>query len=190
MTVTTLDPKTALIVIDLQKGIVTFPCAHPVQDVVAKAATLLEAFRQRDLPVVLVNVAGLAPGRAEHSMSGFVFPPDFADLVPELDRQKQDILITKRSWGAFTNTPLEAELRARGVTQVVLCGVATTAGVESTARFAHELGFNVTFAIDAMTDMSLEAHENSLARIFPRLGERGTVDEIIALLEAPVETGA
>ncbi|WP_068086521.1 isochorismatase family protein [Novosphingobium rosa] len=184
MTVTTLDPKTALIVIDLQKGIVTLPCAHPMADVVAQSATLLAAFRQRDLPVVLVNVTGLAPGRAEHSMGAFAFPPDFADLVPELDRQPQDILITKRTWGAFTNTALEAELRARGVTQLVLCGVATTAGVESTARFAHELGFNVTLATDAMTDMSLEAHENSLARIFPRLGESGTVAQIIALLEA------
>lgn len=183
MAVTQLDPRTALVVIDLQKGIAQLPCAHPMGEVVAKAASLAKAFRRLGLPVVLVNVAGVAPGRAEQSMSGFVFPPDFADLLPELDHQPSDILITKRTWGAFTGTDLEARLRAAGVTQLVLCGVATSVGVESTARFAHELGFNVTFATDAMTDMSLEAHENSQTRLFPRMGERGTVAEIIALLE-------
>ncbi|MDE1916791.1 MAG: isochorismatase family protein [Sphingomonadales bacterium] len=183
MAVTQLDPRTALVVVDLQKGIAALPCAHPMDGVVAKAATLVRAFRRHDLPVVLVNVTGVAPGRAEHSMSGFVFPPDFADLLPELERQPTDILVTKRTWGAFTGTDLEARLRALGVTQLVLCGVATSVGVESTARFAHELGFNLTFATDAMTDMSVEAHDNSLTRLFPRMGERGTTAHIIALLE-------
>jgi nicotinamidase-related amidase len=66
---------------------------------------------------------------------------------------------------------------------VVLVGVATSIGVESTARFAHELGFNVTFAVDAMTDMNLDAHTNSIARIFPRLGETGTTQDVLDLLE-------
>ncbi len=183
MPVTQLDLRTALVVVDLQKGIAALPCAHPMAEVVAQSAALAQAFRRHDRPVVLVNVAGVAPGRAEHSMSTFVFPPDFADLLPELDQQPTDILVTKRTWGAFTGTDLEARLRAAGVTQIVLCGVATSVGVESTARFAHELGFNIAFATDAMTDMSLEAHENSQARLFPRLGERGTAAEIIALLE-------
>ncbi len=69
------------------------------------------------------------------------------------------------------------------MTQVVLCGIATSAGVESTARQAHELGYHVTLAVDAMTDRSPEAHANSVARIFPRLGETGTAAEIIALLD-------
>lgn len=183
MPVTQLDPRTALVVVDLQKGIAALPCAHPMAEVVAQSAALAQAFRRHDRPVVLVNVAGVAPGRAEHNMSTFVFPPDFADLLPELDQQSTDILVTKRTWGAFTGTDLEVRLRAAGVTQIVLCGVATSVGVESTARFAHELGFNITFATDAMTDMSPEAHENSQARLFPRLGERGTAAEIIALLE-------
>ena len=81
-------------------------------------------------------------------------------------------------------TPLARDwLKRNGVTQVVCCGIATSAGVESTARFAQELGYNVTLAIDAMTDMSMDAHENSVKRIFPRLGETGTATEIIALLE-------
>jgi nicotinamidase-related amidase len=112
-----------------------------------------------------------------------VFPPAFFQLVPELNRQPTDHLVTKRTWGAFTNTGLDAHLRGLGVTQVVIVGVATSAGVESTARFAHELGFNVSFAVDAMTDRSAEAHENSVTRIFPRIGETGTVADVLALLE-------
>jgi nicotinamidase-related amidase len=183
MTVTILDPRSALIVVDLQKGIAGLPSAHPIADVVASAAVLLAAFRQHGLPVVLVNVTGLAPGRTERGMSRSSFPPDFADLLPELDPQPSDMLVTKQTWGAFTGTDLEARLRGQGVTQVVICGVSTSAGVESTARFAHELGFHVTLATDAMTDMSLEAHDNSVTRIFPRLGESGTAQAIVALLD-------
>jgi len=183
MTVTTLDSKTALVVIDLQKGIVGFPTAHPIAGVLASATALTAAFQRRSLPVVLVNVTGVAPGRTEqgHSLEGL--PADWADLAPELNTQPGDLLVTKKTWGAFTNTDLEARLRALGVTQVVLAGVATSFGVESTARHAYELGFNVTLALDAMTDLSLEAHDNSVERIFPRLGETGSTREIVGLLD-------
>jgi nicotinamidase-related amidase len=124
----------------------------------------------------------MAPGRTQQVARISAFPPDFAELLPELNQQPSDHLVTKRTWGAFTGTDLEAYLKGRGVTQVVITGVATSAGVESTARFAHELGFNVTLATDAMTDMSPEAHENSVARIFPRMAETGATDEILALL--------
>ena len=184
MPVTTLDQRTALIIIDLQKGIAAIPCAHPMADVVSNAARLAAAFRGHGLPVVLVNAAGIAPGRTEQ---GRRLPPDlpadWTDLLPELDQQKEDHLVTKRTWGAFTGTDLEEYLEDEAVTQVVICGVATSFGVESTARHAYELGFNVTLAIDAMTDMSADAHANSLARIFPRLGETGTTEEITALLK-------
>ena len=93
------------------------------------------------------------------------------------------ITVTKRSWGAFTNTGLYERLKKLGVTQVVIGGVATSIGVESTARQAHEHGFHVTLAVDAMTDMNPDAHHNSITRIFPRLGETGTTDEIIELLD-------
>ncbi len=184
MPVTALDPKSALVVIDLQKGIVGYPTAHPIDGVVAAARTLIDAFHRHRLPVVLVNVDGGASGRTEAAprMAGG-FPEGWADLVPELDARPDDHRVTKRTWGAFTNTDLEAYLKGQGATQVVIVGVATSAGVESTARFAHELGFNVALAVDAMTDMSLEAHENSVARIFPRLGETGTAAEIVGRLD-------
>ena len=185
MPVTTLDPKTALIVIDLQKGIAALATAHLMQYVVGHSAALAEAFRARGLPVVLVNVAAGAPGRTEQAPRATGdFPPDFTELLPELNQQPSDHVVTKRTWGAFTGTGLEAWLRGQGVTQVVITGVATSIGVESTARQAHEAGFNVTLAVDAMTDLRAEAHENSLAQIFPRLGETGKTDEILALLEA------
>jgi nicotinamidase-related amidase len=182
MTIHTLDAKSALLVVDLQKGIVGMPVAHPIADVVSNSAKLADAFRKHGLPVVLINVDRAAPGRTEQSPRVREFPEGWTDLVPELDRQPSDHLVTKRSWGAFTNTDLETYLRQSGVTQVVVSGVATSAGVESTARHAHEFGFNVALAVDAMTDMNADAHHNSLTRIFPRLGETGTTQAIIELL--------
>ncbi len=184
MALTTLDPNTALLVVDLQKGIVGMPIAHPIEDVVANARALLDVFRQRGLTVALINVDGVAPGRTEHPRPDLsAFPTGWTDFVPELDRQPGDIAVTKRTWGAFASTDLEQQLKARGVTQVVVLGVSTTAGVESTARQAFEAGFNVTFAIDAMSDRQAEAHDHSVRHIFPRLGETGTSQEIIDLVQ-------
>ncbi len=182
MPVTALDPKTALITIDLQKGIVGLPTAHPTDQVVKHASKLAAAFRRHGLPVVLVNVAGGASGRTEQSRSTRDFPAGWTDLVPELNQQPNDHTVTKRSWGAFSNTGLYEHLKELGVTQVVIGGVATSIGVESTARQAYEHGFHVTLAVDAMTDMNPDAHHNSITRIFPRLGETGTTDEIIELI--------
>jgi nicotinamidase-related amidase len=182
MPVTLLDRKCALVVIDLQHGIVGYPTVHPIADVIARSAALAAAFRKRNLPVVLVNVTGGAPGRAEQARNLGDLPAGWADLVPELDQQPTDFLVTKRTWGAFTNTGLKALLDNQQVTQLVLTGVATSVGVESTARHAYELGFNLTLAIDAMTDMNADCHENSVTRIFPKLGERGTTQQILDLL--------
>jgi nicotinamidase-related amidase len=182
MALTMLDPKTALIVVDLQRGIVETPVVHPIGEVVARARALIDAFRARGLPVALVNVVGGAPGRTEQPRQTGVRPEGWADLIPELNQQPGDIVVTKRTWGAFASTDLEAQLKARGVTQVVIAGVATATGVESTARQAYEQGFNVTLAIDAMTDRRPEAHDYSIKNVFPRLGETGTSEEIIDLL--------
>jgi nicotinamidase-related amidase len=184
MAVTALDPKTALILIDLQKGIMAYSTVHPLGEVVKHAAALADAFRRHGLPVVLVNATGVAPGRTEQARPPGKFPLGWADFVPELDQQPEDHTVTKRTWGAFTNTGLDEHLKRLGVTQVVVAGVATSIGVESTARQAHELGFNVTLATDAMTDRDLEAHSHSVTRIFPRLGETGTTREIVALLDS------
>jgi len=182
MALTTLDPNTALIVIDLQKGLIGSPFAHPIDKVVERSRALLDAFRKRGLPVVLVNVDGGAPGRTERARHSEPFPAGWTDFIPELDRQAGDIVVTKRTWGVFASTDLEDRLKALGVTQVVVTGVATGTGVEATARQAYEQGFNVTLALDAMTDGRPEAHDYSLKNVFPRLGETGTAQEIVDLL--------
>lgn len=182
MPLTTLDPKTALIVIDLQKGLAGALSGSTFETVVGRSRALADAFRARGLPVVLVTVDGGAPGRTEQSPRSGEFPPGFADVMDELDQQPGDILVTKRTWGAFASTDLEARLKALGVTQVVVTGVATSIGVESTARQAYEAGFNVTLAVDAMADLRPEMHDHSIAQVFPRLGETGTTEDVMALL--------
>jgi nicotinamidase-related amidase len=186
MSVAVIDPKTALIVIDLQKGIVGLSLLHPIDDVLKRTRALLDAFRQRNLPVVLVNVAGAAPGRTEQPRGNVPRAEGWTDLVPELNQQPSDIVVTKHTWGAFPGTSLDSQLKGLGVTQVVVVGVATGTGVESTARQAYELGYHVTLAVDAMTDRNPEAHDYSIKKVFPRLGETGTTEEIIQLLSGRV----
>ncbi len=182
MPLTQIDTNAALIVIDLQKGIVTYPTAHPVAEIVGRTAQLARAFRERGLPVVLVNVTAPAPGRTDAGPRKFSFTADATEIIPELDRQPTDILISKQRRGAFLGTSLDEQLRARGVTQVFMTGVATSAGVESTARSAHDLGYNVVFAVDAMTDMSAETHSHCVTRVFPSMGETDTTARVLEML--------
>lgn len=182
MTATTLDPKTALVVIDLQRGIVARPTVHPAAEIVARSATLADAFRAKGLPVVLVRVTDSAPGRTEGPTGSGRPPAAWSEIVPELGPEEGDIVIAKQQWGAFYGTDLDLQLRRRGVTQVVLTGIATSIGVESTARAAHEHGYHVTVVTDAVTDVDADAHRNSLEKIFPRLGETDTAEAIVKLL--------
>jgi nicotinamidase-related amidase len=182
---TQLDPTSALILIDLQKGIVD-SVRPAVDSVLRNAGALADAFRAHGRTVVLVNVAGGASGRTDAQAAGGSQPPrpeGFADLVPELGSDPQDILLTKHRWGAFTGSDLDKQLRSLGVTQVVMGGVSTSIGVETTARSAYELGYHVVLATDAMLDREPVAHEHSIARIFPRLGETSTTAAILAALE-------
>ena len=185
MPISTLDPNTALIVIDLQKGIVSIPVAHPIDGVIANSRALIDAFRARNLPVVLVNVNGRPPGRTDESRGGAaVFPDGWDELIAELDQQPTDILITKQTRSAFPRTGLADTLKSLGVTQVVVTGVSTSSGVESTVRDAHEGGFHAVAVVDAMTDPKLDRHEHSIVEIFPRIAETGPTEEIRILLDA------
>jgi nicotinamidase-related amidase len=189
MPATALDPRTALVVIDLQKGLAAYPTVHPFAGVVANARRLAEGFRRAQLPVVLVNVSFAADGadrlrtRTEAQLR-LPAMSDFSELVPELGAEPGDLRVTKKQWNAFYGTDLDLQLRRRGVTGIVLAGVATSFGVDTTARAANERAYNVTFASDAMTDMDAAAHELELKRIFPRLGEIDTTDAVLALLPA------
>ncbi|GAA3579381.1 hydrolase [Amycolatopsis ultiminotia] len=189
MPVSTVDPSAALVVIDLQNGLLGLSGApHALSEVLARSAGLAEAFRARGLPVVLVRVSASAdggdavPGRTETPRGAQSRPEGWDQIADELSGHPEDIVVTKRNWSAFYGTDLDLHLRRRGVTQIVLTGVATSIGVESTARAAHEHGYHVTLATDAMTDRDPAAHDNSVRKIFPRLGETGTTEEIIRLL--------
>jgi nicotinamidase-related amidase len=183
MPLTQLDPIPALVAIDLQKGVAGLPAVHPVGEIVARTARLARAFRERGLPVVLVNATARAPGRTDAGRPKFSSPPDWQDLVPELEQQPSDHLVSKQRWGAFLGTSLDDYLRRCGVTQIFLTGVATSAGVESTARSAYDLGYNVVLVVDAMTDLSAEAHRHTVERIFPRIGETETAERVLEVLK-------
>jgi nicotinamidase-related amidase len=195
--ITAIDEKTALILIDLQKGIVKGDKAHPVEDVLKNAALLIRTFRQHNLPVIIVNVnptlRKTAPTRADEPMmpksplvnglAKIALPfTGFDDIVAEIGSQEGDIFITKCNWSAFFDTQLHQILQQNNVSGIVLGGISTSIGVEGTARNAAELGYNISFASDAMTDRVLEAHERSLKYIFTRIGEVGTTAEIIETL--------
>ena len=187
-----LDPRrTAVVVIDLQKGIVMMPgTPHPTPTVVANCARLLATARRVGAQPVLVHVGGSPDGAdrlrqtADQPMRAATVPSsDWSDFIPELDRQPSDIVIFKRQWGAFYGTDLDLQLRRRGLATMVLCGIATEFGVESTARDAYERGYEQVFAGDAMTGLNAESHANAVERIFPRMGRVRRTEEIITALQ-------
>jgi len=196
--ITQIDPNTALVLIDLQKGIAALPLVHPAADIIKKSSELLTAFRSKNLPVVIVNVNPLGAPWTQTRVESSSAPKGeqaisqakqamesngFFDIVPQIEVHDTDIKITKTTWGAFFNTGLDAQLKKAGVSGIVLAGIATSIGVEGTARQASELGYNITFVQDAMTDMHLSGHENSLKIIFPRIGELDTTAAVIAMIE-------
>ena len=181
MPLSQLDKTPALVVIDMQKGIVSLPLVHSGKEITDNNAKLARAFRACGLPVVLVNVTAGAPGRTDVTHD-FQPPADWAEIVPELEEHPDDHKVTKLQWGAFHGTSLDHFLRRRGVTQIVLTGIATSIGVESSARNAHDHGYHVVLVTDAMTDMDPVAHQHSIEKIFPRLGETTTTVELLGLL--------
>lgn len=181
--------KTALVLIDLQKGITGRETApHSGKDVVTRSAKLAARFRQAKAPVVLVNV-NFSPdfGDALKQEVDLKFqmgqlPPDWAEIVDELGQEPSDLRITKRQWGAFYGTELDLQLRRRGVTQIVLGGISTNIGVESTARAAWEHGYALVLAEDAMSAANAEQHQFAVDTIFPRLGRVRSTAAILDML--------
>jgi nicotinamidase-related amidase len=180
---------TALIVIDLQKGIVSRDTKpHSSADVVANAANLAAHFRNAGAPVILVHVAfgrdrGDALKQAVDSPNAPIqLPPDWSDFVSDIGARDTDIIITKKQWGAFYGTDLDLQLRRRGVKTIVLCGIATNFGVESTARDAWERSYEIIFVEDAMSSFDNESHDFAIRKIFPRLGRVQSTEEVLSSL--------
>lgn len=186
-----LNPKeTALVLIDLQQSIVGRDLApYKAADVVQRCAKLAEAMRTAGGAVVYVHVlihefGPPTPVDDPRPQPPQPPPASASELVPEAGYQPgTDVLIAKRQWGAFTATNLDQALRRRGITTIVMGGIATNMGVESTARAAQELGYALVFAEDAMSSMSAEWHEFAVKNIFPRLGLVRSTAEILSALE-------
>jgi len=188
-----LDPKTtALVLIDLQDGILGFGQApRPAAEVIDTAARLAKRFRELNAPVVMVRVGWSAdfadaltqPVDQPATLAGGL-PANWWDFPAALAVQESDIKIVKRQWNAFHGTELDLQLRRRGIQTMVLGGISTNIGVESTARAAHELGYALVLAEDAMSCSALAQHEASLKFIFPRIGRvRQSADVLEALAD-------
>jgi nicotinamidase-related amidase len=182
-----LDPTTtALVLIDLQHGIVGRPLEpRSGTEVATNAARLAAAFRARGATVIYVHVilnevAQLPADRPRPAATNL--PPNAFEIVPEAGMHEGDLLVTKRQWGAFYGTDLDQLLRRRGIRTIVLGGIATNFGVESTARAAFDRGYALVFAEDAMTSPSTEMHRFTVENLFPIMGHVRSADEISANL--------
>jgi nicotinamidase-related amidase len=181
--------QTALVVIDLQNGIVSQPTKpYPAQDVITNATKLANAFRKNGMPVFLVHLITTKETTLNVTSDNFSSnpadpPSEWSEFVPEIAPTSTDIIITKKQWGAFYGTDLELQLRRRGINTIVLCGITTDFGVESTARFAYEYGFQQIFAEDAMASRSEEQHNAAVNFIFKKIGRVRNTDEILKALQ-------
>jgi nicotinamidase-related amidase len=179
--------KTALVVIDMQKGMAAMQTQpHDAKTVLSNNVKLAKAFRESKMPVFLVHV-DFSPNlwfqpRTDETFAMRDMPKDWVDISPELGPEPSDVVITKGQWGAFYGTDLDLRLRRGGLDTIVLTGVATTYGVESTARFAYEYGYHQIFAEDAMADLSKEAHDNAVNLVLKRLGRVRKTSEILQAL--------
>lgn len=183
--------RTALVAIDLQKGIVANSTApHASADVVACSRAIADALRAAGGIVVLVTVdfhKGFADALAQPAdisspRSPDGPPADFAEIVPDLGAHDGDLRIVKRQWGAFYGTELDLQMRRRGIDTIILTGIATHMGVESTARSAWEHGYRLIFAEDAMASFTDMLHAFPIAHVFPRLGHVRKANAIVAAI--------
>jgi nicotinamidase-related amidase len=188
MSTITIDKRPALVLIDLQEGILALPTLLSPDDIKNRARRLAAAFRDNALPVVRVKLAwsadggDLPPGRSLVPGPRSAPPAAYSAFPEDFPPQPGDIILVKRHWGAFTGTELDLQLRRRGVTQIVLAGISTSMGVESTARSAWEHSYNLIFAEDAITDVDAASHTHAFTKIFPHLGEIATTGQIIDTL--------
>jgi nicotinamidase-related amidase len=187
----TLDPRsTALVLIDLQRGILPFAKApHDPGTILRHASALARAMRERGGLVVRVRV-GWSPDGADRLKQPTDqpapvtdLPPDWLDDPVELPRSAGDVEILKRHWNAFHGTELDLQLRRRGVRCIVLGGIATPFGVESTARTGWELGYELLLPEDLSSAPSEALHRHGFELILPRLGRVTTTARVLDALQ-------
>jgi nicotinamidase-related amidase len=170
-----LDPNsTALVLIDLQKGVLGMSVTpHPAAEVFERALRLAQRFHAVKAPVVWVRVS-FAADLADALRLPVDQPTNYEALPPGWDElpvapQASDVIVTKRQWGAFYGTDLDLQLRRRGIRRIVLGGIATNVGVESTARSAAEHGYELVIPEDLCSCRSVDTHAFSFKHVFPRI---------------------
>ena len=191
MSLTLEASRTALVLIDLQKGILAQPLApHAAADVLKNAVALATACTEAGALIVPVNVA-FSPGNADRLMQPVDTPaaipaggppPGWSDLAPEIAALPAPFRITKRQWSAFYGTELDLQLRRRGITTIVLGGVSTNFGVESTARDAWQHHYAVVIAEDACTSAAPDLHRFAVEKILPRVARVRSSAEIVTAM--------
>lgn len=182
MPVTALEPQTALIAVDVQQGTLGMSGQAEAEWVVGGTLRLAEAFHAAGLPVVWVRAVGLPRLRTDLPLPPEKVPGDFSELHPSLPVQEGDLVADKFGTSALVVPEVHAFLQEHSVTGIVVTGLATGMGVESTVRAAFDAGYHVTVATDAVTDPNAERGGHSLRLTLPGFAELGTVAEILSLL--------
>jgi nicotinamidase-related amidase len=139
MTTLSDRPNTALMVIDVQKGVVAG--AHQRDAVLANISTLVDKAREEGVPIVWV----------QHSDEQLKKGSDAWKYVPELARQESEPLVHKKFGDSFEDTDLEEVLAKAGVGRLVVTGAQTDACIRSTIHGAFARGYDVTLVGDAHT---------------------------------------
>jgi nicotinamidase-related amidase len=186
----TLDPRTtALVQIDLQHSNLARTLApHPGSQVVENSVRLASALRQHGGAVIFVrvDVPSLLRLSADaplmRPLDAPPLPANACELVPQAAAQEGDLIVTKKQWGAFYGTDLEQQLRRRGIRTIIFTGIATNIGVESTARAAFDLGFELLFVEDAMSGISAEEHRFTCEHMFVRMGHVRSTETVLRSL--------
>jgi nicotinamidase-related amidase len=184
-----IDPKTtALVSIDLQQATVGRELSpYSASAVVLRNAEIASALREAGGLVIFVRVLVgeivQRPTDRSFPRPQGPLPANLSEIVPEAGMTEGDILVSKRSWGAFYGTDLDLHLRRTGVKTIIMTGIATNMGVESTARAAHDAGYALVFAEDAMSSMG-DMHRFAVDAIFPMMGlVRSTSDIVSAITQ-------
>lgn len=192
MSDTQIHSHTALLVMDMQVGIVN-RFAH-TDDLLMPTNTVITATRAKSIPVIYV-VVSFRPGYPEISPRNKSFSatklqqssssaPIFTlEIHPDIAPQPTDIVVTKRRVSAFSGSDLEVVLRAQDISHLVLCGIATSGVVLSTLREAADKDYQLTVLADCCADGDEEVHRVLLSKVFPRQAEVIQSTEWIAKLK-------
>ena len=181
---------TALVLVDLQNftlAMQTVP--HTTREVLANSIRLAEACRRAGILVVLVRVGHddnkmphPAP-KTDSTFGGFQQSPDAKEIPAELGPKPADVIIDKYNWGAFYGTNLDTHLRRRGIDTLIVGGLVTSVGVDTTMRQAQERGYHQVLVEDATAAMSLEEHQYVISIIAPRLSRVRPTDDVLEAIE-------